>query len=266
MTAVNPMQPTAPPARDQRGYEPSMEEILASIRRIIADDQSLPGRPPAAETPGLAEPAPPSRPPALPDVHVLRPVDGPTELATPIVPAAIERPIVPVAAPMTRETATKPEAPVEPPSFAAHGTIAPQFATPEGPVVPHDPPQAAPLREEPEQASADGHEVDRSHESNPKSAASRATDQAIDYDKPLGRHEPIPFEPASLISPSTDHAMVAAFNMLAASRLTENTEELLAMTRDMIRPLLKTWLDDNLPSMVERLVRAEIERAARGSR
>ena len=34
----------------------------------------------------------------------------------------------------------------------------------------------------------------------------------------------------------------------------------------MIRPLLKTWLDENLPSMVERLVRAEIERVARGGR
>ena len=32
----------------------------------------------------------------------------------------------------------------------------------------------------------------------------------------------------------------------------------------MIKPLLKTWLDDNLPSMVERMVRAEIERVARG--
>jgi cell pole-organizing protein PopZ len=38
------------------------------------------------------------------------------------------------------------------------------------------------------------------------------------------------------------------------------------MVRDMIRPMLKTWLDDNLPIMVERLVRAEIERVARGGR
>ena len=28
--------------------------------------------------------------------------------------------------------------------------------------------------------------------------------------------------------------------------------------------MLKTWLDDNLPGMVERLVRAEIERVSRG--
>jgi cell pole-organizing protein PopZ len=28
--------------------------------------------------------------------------------------------------------------------------------------------------------------------------------------------------------------------------------------------MLRAWLDDNLPSMVERLVRAEIERVSRG--
>ena len=36
--------------------------------------------------------------------------------------------------------------------------------------------------------------------------------------------------------------------------------------REILRPLLKTWLDENLPSMVERLVRAEIQRVARGGR
>ena len=33
--------------------------------------------------------------------------------------------------------------------------------------------------------------------------------------------------------------------------------------KDMLRPMLKAWLDDNLPPLVERLVRAEIERVAR---
>lgn len=35
------------------------------------------------------------------------------------------------------------------------------------------------------------------------------------------------------------------------------------MTRDCLRPLLKAWLDENLPGMVERLVREEIARVAR---
>jgi cell pole-organizing protein PopZ len=36
------------------------------------------------------------------------------------------------------------------------------------------------------------------------------------------------------------------------------------LVREMLRPMLKSWLDDNLPSLVEKLVRAEIERVSRG--
>jgi hypothetical protein len=32
------------------------------------------------------------------------------------------------------------------------------------------------------------------------------------------------------------------------------------IVREELRPLLKAWLDENLPPLVERLVRAEIER------
>lgn len=34
------------------------------------------------------------------------------------------------------------------------------------------------------------------------------------------------------------------------------------LTRDLLRPMLAQWLDDNLPGMVERLVRDEIARIA----
>ena len=71
---------------------------------------------------------------------------------------------------------------------------------------------------------------------------------------------------SALFSPSTDHSVTTAFNTLAATRLADNSDDLLGLARDMIRPLLKSWLDDNLPSMVERMVRAEIERVARGGR
>lgn len=46
----------------------------------------------------------------------------------------------------------------------------------------------------------------------------------------------------------------------------QNSEALSDTVRDMLRPMLKQWLDDNLPVLVERLVRAEIERVARGGR
>jgi len=37
------------------------------------------------------------------------------------------------------------------------------------------------------------------------------------------------------------------------------------LAAELMRPILKEWLDQNLPSMVERLVRAEIKRLAEQS-
>ena len=36
------------------------------------------------------------------------------------------------------------------------------------------------------------------------------------------------------------------------------------LVKEMLRPMLKSWLDDNLPQLVERIVKAEIERVSRG--
>ena len=33
-----------------------------------------------------------------------------------------------------------------------------------------------------------------------------------------------------------------------------------AIARELMRPVLKQWLDENLPELVERIVRSEIER------
>ena len=46
----------------------------------------------------------------------------------------------------------------------------------------------------------------------------------------------------------------------------QNQETMESLTRQLMQPLLKQWLDDNLPTLVEKLVRAEIERVARGGR
>jgi uncharacterized protein len=51
---------------------------------------------------------------------------------------------------------------------------------------------------------------------------------------------------------------------LAHMVMTGDAATLEDMMREMLRPMLKSWLDDNLPSMVERLVRDEIERLKRG--
>jgi cell pole-organizing protein PopZ len=63
------------------------------------------------------------------------------------------------------------------------------------------------------------------------------------------------------------HEAIAAVGS-AFSSLTETVKKhdppLEDLVREALRPALKLWLDDNLPDVVERMVRAEIERAIRG--
>jgi cell pole-organizing protein PopZ len=76
--------------------------------------------------------------------------------------------------------------------------------------------------------------------------------------------ERVDAERGQLLSSATSSAVDSAFNTLAQTVLVQNARTLEDLVREMLRPMLKTWLDDNLPGMVERLVRAEIERVARG--
>ncbi len=68
-----------------------------------------------------------------------------------------------------------------------------------------------------------------------------------------------------LASPETGSSVGQAFNALVASRFAQNSEAILAMTREALRPMLQAWLDAHLPALVERLVRAEIERMTMGA-
>ncbi len=247
MNAANPLH--VPPSQRQhdRQAEPSMEEILASIRRIIADDQAMPA----------AEPPPAALPPQAVRASSFRERDVEAE------PAASAD---------------------EAPSFAAHGQVtAPQYPSPEG-LAFEEPGDDG--RSELLSGPSDG-SAERQALSEPDAvvAAPRgASNPSLQQDKRMrdqlardpghdGAYDSasrdLPADPVSragLFSEATDKALSSAFNMLAATRLADDSEELRAMAREMIRPLLKTWLDDNLPSLVERLVRAEIERVARGGR
>jgi cell pole-organizing protein PopZ len=69
---------------------------------------------------------------------------------------------------------------------------------------------------------------------------------------------------SAILSGEADAAIARAFNSLSRTVLSENARTLEDLVREMLRPMLKAWLDDNLPPLVERLVRAEIERVARG--
>ncbi len=60
--------------------------------------------------------------------------------------------------------------------------------------------------------------------------------------------------------------VAASFEELAQAIRNGELKSLEAMAQDMLKPMLAEWLDDNLPRMVERLVREEIERLSRGGR
>lgn len=77
---------------------------------------------------------------------------------------------------------------------------------------------------------------------------------------------PAPPRADTLLSSTADATVAGAFNMLSSTVLSNNPRTLEDLVSEMLRPMLKAWLDDNLPPLVERLVRAEIERVSRGGR
>ena len=205
-----------------------MEEILASIRRIIADDDTVKSPPSAAEP--SAPPPPNPQPPATnaQSSALLRPAPSP----------------VPPSGPVLREDeSTTPAAADQAAADVLELTEAMAAAAP-----------ADGFR------TTDGHSElefqDRSAEHEPDAAVPPARDEV----RPPVQHEPA----RSLISSTTSAAVDSAFNTLAHTVLVQNARTLEDLVREMLRPMLKSWLDDNLPSLVERLVRAEIERVSRG--
>lgn len=71
---------------------------------------------------------------------------------------------------------------------------------------------------------------------------------------------------APLMSSDAASSIASHFQALAASMVINDSGLLHKYAQEMLRPMLKQWLDDNLPVIVERLVRAEIERVARSGR
>ena len=87
---------------------------------------------------------------------------------------------------------------------------------------------------------------------------------------PLEQHDrflPLLHEEAHkiLVSEATGEQVARSFDELAAA-LGAERRSLDDIAQDMLRPMLQEWLDDNLPTLVEKLVREEIERVARGPR
>ena len=110
----------------------------------------------------------------------------------------------------------------------------------------------------PPQAQAASHSVALA--ANPHKVAQAPTAETARGSLPYAEAQ------SELISKETTATVNSAFNTLAQTVLHHNSQTLEDMVSQMLRPILKVWLDDNLPSMVERLVRAEIERVSTSGR
>lgn len=67
-----------------------------------------------------------------------------------------------------------------------------------------------------------------------------------------------------LIEPVTQAAVRGSMNKLNGLSMGTPGITIESMVRDMLRPMLKQWLDENLPAVVERMVEKEIARISRG--
>ena len=215
-----------------KAQEPSMEEILASIRRIIADDESK-VRPPEPPKPAPAAAAPPPKAP-----EAAAPARAPSP---PPRPAASQDEI---------------DAMLSGTDAAAPGSSEANQDDGVADVLDLTESMAAPTPQPPVFRTIEGQSDVFFSEEGTEPAPSP---QMAEPRRPARAPGESP-----LMSSSTSAAVDAAFNTLAHTVLTQNARTLEDLVTEMMRPMLKAWLDDNLPGLVERVVRAEIERVSRG--
>lgn len=77
-----------------------------------------------------------------------------------------------------------------------------------------------------------------------------------------------PSTESAMLSAPTTHAAVGALARLAGSLRVADTpnQTIEGVVRELLKPMLKDWLDHNLPAIVEAKVEAELDRIARLAR
>jgi cell pole-organizing protein PopZ len=225
--------------------DPSMEEILASIRRIIADDHGTPITPrPLRTSPSTPERV--AQAPAPVQELVAARVEPPRLRATPETSAPSQPRISRQANGADREAVSTRHAP----ELMLDSVLGDRVARLD----------AAPSRPRPVLR----HTFDEPAQPTIEIAPVRPPMQ--EESQPVIK-SPEPMHTAdSLLSPLARESVTSAFEALTVSMALQNSSMVEDAVREMLRPMLKDWLDNNLPTVVERLVRAEIERVARGGR
>ena len=216
------------------GADPSMEDILASIRRILSED----------ETPtivGTAPPLPVNDVLMLDESMLVQEPQAAAPLPLSALGSFMSAPVAAPAAPAPVAPALPPaaEQPAAKASFLQGSIDA--IATPKPAAEPVPAPVPQPVAE-------------------PAPVAITTEPVAA---------EPEPASTEALVAPETAAAASASVNSLLRTLSAERHTQVYRggptledMVRELVRPMLKEWLDSNLPPMVERIVRTEIERVA----
>jgi cell pole-organizing protein PopZ len=212
----------------------SMDEILAAIRRIIADDEQSSA---AASASGAAVARGPSAAGAAAGAAGAGPSGPATAADVPARPA--EDDVLELTDALNDDGTVRRLAPI--------GGSARLMADPS----PETPPAAVADEPEPEQQAKPEPEPPHRDPAGPAPTATQAA--AEDH----------------LVSEVTSLAAAAALSRLASAPRTPREAPMVGdrpldeLVQDLLRPLLQTWLDENLPQLVERLVQAEIARIGR---
>jgi len=214
-----------------KAQEPSMEEILASIRRIIADDET--------EKPAANSSA------ANSSLNGAGPDHGASESGEPAGGEAMSEDDIEN---MLDDLGSSPDQDAANNDASRHEDGDVLELTPAMEARGPDP--------DPAFRSIDGGHDLYFSEASPDPEPPRS----MHFDHQFSEEEPF----KQLLSDQATAAVTSAFGSLAHTVLAQNARTLDDLVREMLRPMLKGWLDDNLPTIVERLVRAEIERVSRG--
>lgn len=240
--------------------EPSMDEILSSIRQIIADDDAagVPRRPTiqAAPPPMQATPARPMADSLDRDLSDMLDDIEPLALsASQIVDKADDDDVGGFSFDsILADTATDDEPVASAPQLVDPDDITFDMAAPEEEELPaFDPPPMA-FNPKPQPAPQPAPPPQPAPRPQPSIAqAAPLPDPTLSSDMA-----------EQLLEPATQAAVRSSITKLNGLGLGNTGATIESLMRDMLRPMLKEWLDENLPAVVERMVEKEISRISRG--
>ncbi|MDG4906392.1 PopZ family protein [Mesorhizobium sp. WSM4898] len=258
--------------------EPSMEEILASIRRIIEDSDTGRKQPaadngdvrqdlrptPAAQTADLDAfrselnvGSAPSKPVSLAEIQAQLAASDPTIAET------SPEPVKTAPAPTTlAEVGARAAAEPDTPAVAGSAASVPQSADT---IVADWRREIAAVGGSSAKAKVATPEVTPEVEIDDEDLAAPTAETAAPGNVSAPSSSDLPPARPAILSEHTGRQVAAAFGELSDAFASRSKKSFDEMAEEMLRPMLQDWLDNNLPTLVERLVREEIERVARGA-